>query len=142
MLWYVSQFYKVFIMTVLCCACAILRLVIISVISYHSYHIISSWWINVYIIITYITYVCPTFEFTNTKAVGLLPIAISEEKLAWVIGLKAGGWRCQLLPRDSYLNIELSYSFRTRKHNWMLPQCTTHLFDSNFIYRAFYSDIW
>jgi len=30
---------------------------------------------------------------------------------------------------------------RTRKRNWMLPQHTTHLFDSNFIYIALYSDI-
>jgi len=61
-----------------------------------------------------------------------------EKKLARVIGL---GWRCQRLSRDRVILIQRSYSLRTRKHNWMLPQRTTSLFDSNFIYRALYSDI-
>jgi len=86
----------------------------------------------------YNIYVCPTFEFTNTKTIDLLPIAICEEKLARAIGLKAVGWRCQRLPRDRVILIQRSYSLRTRKHKWMLPQ---RLFDSNFIYRALYSDV-
>jgi len=35
-----------------------------------------------------------------------------------------------------------NYNLRSRKHNRMLPQRTTRLFDSNFIYRALYSDIY
>ena len=35
-----------------------------------------------------------------------------------------------------------NYNLRARKHNRMLAQHTTRLFDSNFIYRALYSDIY
>jgi len=35
-----------------------------------------------------------------------------------------------------------NYNLRAQKHNRMLPQCTTRLFDSNCIFRALYSDIY
>jgi len=34
-----------------------------------------------------------------------------------------------------------NYNLRARKHNRILPQRITRLFDSNFIYRVLYSDI-
>jgi len=46
----------------------------------------------------------------------------------------------QLLP--SFSAAAENYNLRACKHNRMLPQRTTRLFDYNFIHRALYSDIY